>query len=84
MPPVEAMSLGLPVITSNQSSMAEVVADAGILVNPHDIGDISRAMERVYADKALREELIQKGYRRSEEFSWPKAAGELMEVLKTL
>lgn len=82
MPPVEAMSLGLPVITSNLSSMAEVVADAGLLVNPHDSDDISHAMEKIYTDQALREELIKKGYMRAKDFSWTKAAGEVMAVLQ--
>jgi glycosyltransferase involved in cell wall biosynthesis len=84
MPPVEAMSLGLPVITSNISSMAEVVADAGLLVNPYDTDDISQAMEKVYTDTALRESLIARGYERAKEFSWPKATREVMEIIKSL
>lgn len=84
MPPLEAMSLGLPVITSNLSSMAEVVGSAGLLVNPYDIADISDALERVYSDKTLRNELIAKGYARSKEFSWQKAAGEVMYILRPL
>jgi glycosyltransferase involved in cell wall biosynthesis len=82
MPPVEAMSLGLPVITSNLSSMAEVVDEAGILVNPYDVEDISRALEKIYIDTALREELTKKGYIRAKDFSWIKAAGELMKILR--
>ncbi|MES2006830.1 MAG: glycosyltransferase family 1 protein [Patescibacteria group bacterium] len=84
MPPVEAMSLGLPVITSNLSSMAEVVADAGLLVDPYDVDDISRAMEKVYIDPALREELIKKGYMRAKDFSWTKASGEVMASLREI
>jgi len=84
MPIVEAMSLGLPVITSKISSMAEVAGDAGLLVNPHDTGDISRAMERVYADRALRQTLINKGYERAKEFSWPRSGKQLLDLLHTL
>lgn len=84
MPPVEAMSLGLPVITSNLSSMAEVAADAGLLVNPYDVEDISRAMERIYFDQPFREELIRRGYERAKDFSWAKAAREVMDILKAL
>ncbi|HYF12900.1 MAG TPA: glycosyltransferase family 1 protein [Candidatus Paceibacterota bacterium] len=84
MPPVEAMSLGLPVITSNVSSMAEVVGDAGLLVNPHDLEDISKAMERIYTDAALRERLIERGMVRSKDFSWPKAAREVMGHIRTV
>jgi glycosyltransferase involved in cell wall biosynthesis len=84
MPPVEAMSLGLPVITSNVSSMAEVVGDAGLLVDPSDTEDISRAMEKIFTDASLRQELAERGIKRSKEFSWPKAGQELMAVLKSI
>ena len=84
MPPVEAMSLGLPVITSNLSSMAEVAADAGLLVNPYDVEDISRAMERIYFDVPFREELVRRGYERAKDFSWSKAAREVMDIMKAL
>lgn len=80
MPIVEAMSLGTPVITSNISSMAEVAGDAGLLVDPHDISDISNAMERIYSDAQLREDLIEKGKRRADDFSWPKAAREYIKI----
>lgn len=82
MPIIEAMSVGTPVITSNISSMAEAAGDAALLVNPHDAGDIARAMERLYADGALREELRKKGSERAKQFSWPKAAREFLAVLK--
>ena len=84
MPPVEAMSLGLPVITSNISSTAEVVADAGLLVDPYSVDDISNAMERIYTDQALRAELITKGYERSKRFSWATSGKELAETLRSL
>lgn len=84
MPPIEAMSLGLPVITSNLSSMAEVVDSAGLLVDPYDIHDISLAMEKVYADKALRDELIARGKERSKQFSWQKAAKEVTDIVQCL
>lgn len=84
MPPVEAMSLGLPVITSNLSSMAEVVGEAGLLVDPHDVDDISHAMERMYTSEALRKEMIAKGLARSKEFSWIKAAQEYMSIIRGL
>lgn len=84
MPPVEAMSLGLPVITSNISSMAEVVDAAGLLVDPYDVEDISRAMEKIYSDEGLRARLIASGLGRSREFSWSKAAREYMELLRAL
>lgn len=82
MPPVEAMSLGLPVITSNISSTAEVVADAGILIDPHNIDDISSAMEKIYTDQSLRAELVKKGLERCKMFSWVTSGKELTDVAR--
>lgn len=81
MPTIEAMSVGTPVITSNISSMAEAAGDAALLVDPLDTGDISRAMERIYADKNFRESLIARGYVRAKDFSWSKAAGEFLALV---
>lgn len=82
MPIIEAFAVGTPVITSNISSMAEAAGDAGLLVDPHDSEDISRAMERVYAEPGCREQLIAKGYIRAKEFSWRKAAGEFLALIE--
>lgn len=82
MPIIEAMSLGTPVITSKISSMAEAAGNAAVLVDPFSVEDISRAMERVWSDAALREELRAKGYERAKDFSWQKAAREFYELLE--
>ncbi len=84
MPIVEAMSLGVPVITSDISSMSEVAGDAAILVDPHDVADLSQAMERMLGDEALRTELIEKGKERAAQFSWPKAAREYIAVAESV
>ncbi|MBK7869742.1 MAG: glycosyltransferase family 4 protein [Saprospiraceae bacterium] len=60
-PLLEAMHCDVPVITSNVSSMPEVVGDAALLVNPLDIFEICKAMQFIYEDTALRQELIAKG-----------------------
>lgn len=83
MPIIEAMSLGTPVITSNISSMAEAAGEAALLVNPLDVEDISSAMKRVYSDPSLRETLRTKGYERSKQFSWPKAAREFLTLVES-
>lgn len=82
MPIIEAMSLGTPVITSKISSMAEAAGDAALLVDPHDTDDIARAMQRIYTDQGFRDHLIAKGYVRSKEFSWPKAAKEFLALIE--
>lgn len=84
MPIAEAMSLGVPVITSNISSMQEVAGDAALLVDPHDVADIMKAMERVYEDEVVRAQLIEKGKDRAKNFSWPKAAREYIAVAQSV
>lgn len=84
MPLVEAMSLGVPVITSSISAMGEIVGNAGILVNPRDTDDISAAMERVYKDASVRSSLKQKGLERAKLFSWGRFGEEYKKVLESL
>ncbi len=69
-PPLEGMQMGIPVVCSDRSSLPEVVADAGILVDPDDMGQIARALMKVTEDEAVREELIRKGYENIRRFSW--------------
>ncbi len=81
MPPIEAMSLGIPVLTSKISSMAEVAGGAALLVDPFDIEDISRAMETLVFNDEVRTDLIKKGYERAKVFSWPLAASQCLQLL---
>ena len=69
-PLLEAMQCGVPVITSNISSMPEVVGDAGLLVNPHSIEDIVAKMQQVFKDEKLRNMLIKKGKIQAHQFTW--------------
>lgn len=80
--PLEAMSCGCPVITSNITSVPEVVEDAGILVNPRDINEISEAMGKIYSESDFRKELSVKSLERAKEFSWEKTARMLLEVFR--
>lgn len=84
MPILEAMQLGTPVITSNISSMPEIAGGAALLVDPFDVEDISRAMEKLYSDQALRADLIVKGLARAKMFSWAKAADAYFDLLRSL
>jgi glycosyltransferase involved in cell wall biosynthesis len=84
MPVAEAMSLGTPVITSNISSLPEVAGDAGLLVDPQNISEISHAMEKISSDPVLRAALVEKGYVQAKKFSWTKAAQEYMTLLDAL
>lgn len=72
-PLVEAMRCGVPVITSNVTSMPEVCGDAGLLVNPFDINEISMAFETLSKDTELRQTLSQKAVEQAKKFSWQKS-----------
>ena len=80
LPPLEAMACGTPVITSNTSSLPEVVGDAGIMVDPYDIDGLVDAMYEVLTNEGLRENMIKKGLERAKMFSWEKCARETLEV----
>ena len=79
-PPLEAMASGTPVITSNVSSLPEVVGDAALLIDPLDANEIAQAMRRVLMDSDLREDLRQRGLRRVKEFSWERSVRRVREI----
>lgn len=81
-PPLEAMASGVPVITSNTTSLPEVVADAGILANPYDVLGFTKAMENVLTDEQSRKQLIERGIERAKEFSTEKMAKNLLDVFE--
>lgn len=84
LPPLEAMAHGTPVVTSNTSSLPEVVGKAAILVNPENIFDIMRALHRVLLDQGLRDKLKQRGYEQAQKFSWDAAAKRILQVYEEL
>lgn len=80
LPPLEAMSCGVPVVSSNVTSIPEIVADAALLVDPRNVKELSDAMHQIITNLSLRNELIERGYVRSKEFSWVKMAEETLSV----
>ena len=74
LPPLEAMQCGVPVITSDNSSLPEVVGDAGFLVNPLDTDQICQAMLALLKDSELREMYVNKGLERATYFTWERCA----------
>ena len=80
LPPLEAMAHGTPVVTSNTSSLPEVVGNAAVLVNPENVFEIMRATHRVLIDKNLRERLKQAGYEQGKRFSWDDSARRILRV----
>lgn len=82
LPVLEAMQRGCPVITSNVSSMPEAGGDAALYINPEDVDDIAEKITKLITDSKLREELIAKGKKQVQKFSWDKAAQETLAVLQ--
>ena len=80
LPPLEAMACGCPVITSNTSSLPEVIGDAGIIVNPYDVDALADAMYKSLSNDGLREDMFKRGLERAKMFSWEKCARETLEV----
>ncbi len=76
LPVLEAQQLGVPVVTSNSSSLAEIARDSAILVDPQKPSDIAKSINDLLSDEELMESVIQKGLKNLERFNW-KRAGEL-------
>ncbi len=80
LPPLEAMQCGVPVITSNVSSLPEVVGDAGITVNPQDEDGLCQAIYRVVSDRTLGANLAAKSLERAQLFSWSRCAEQTVQL----
>ena len=78
--PLEAMTCGAPVIVSNTSALPEVVGDAGLMIDPHDIEGLTVALWRMLTDEALRQSYVEKGFQRAKKFSWEKSAAKTLEI----
>lgn len=80
LPVLEAMKCGTPVVTSNTTSLKEVVGDAGRMVDPLDVKDITQAIFQVISNSALKTALIEKGLARAHLFSWEKTAQKTLKI----
>ena len=84
LPPLEAMQCGTPVIVGNQTSLPEVVGEAGLLVNPFAEREIAAAMARVIDNPDLRQSLRVKGLNRAAKFSWQDTARRTLKVYEQI
>jgi glycosyltransferase involved in cell wall biosynthesis len=86
LPCLEAMACACPVVSSDCTSIPEVVGDAGILVDPSRVDQLGDAIYRVLSDRGLRAEFVKRGLEKAKEFSWESAAvkmlGALVEIEK--
>ena len=74
------MAHGTPVVTSNTSSLPEVVGKAAVLVNPENVFEIMRALHRVLVDASARDKIRERGYEQVKKFSWDVSAQRVLEV----
>ena len=84
LPVLESMACGTPVITSNMSSLPEIAGDAAVLIDPENVGKIRKNIEEVLVDNELRKELVKKGLKRAQEFSWEKTSDQTAKLYKSL
>lgn len=82
LPPLEAMAVGTPVVTSGVSSLPEVVGDAAMIVKPENVFDIARGVREVLTDDALRASLVAKGYEQVKRFSWYDTARQVLATYR--
>jgi len=80
LPPLEAMAHATPVVTSNTSSIPEVVGNAALMVNPENVFEIMRALHRVLLDQALRDKLKARGLEQAAKFSWQVSVRRMLEI----
>lgn len=81
-PVLEAMAAGVPVISSNVSSLPEVVGDAGLLVDPYSVDQIEQAIRTLMADKKLRQKYAKLGSTQAQKFSWDKMSKQVLKVFE--
>ena len=84
LPPLEAMACGTPVITSDTTSLPEVVGNAGIMIDPKDVKLMSDKMYDVLTDNALNNDMVTKGLKRAKLFNWDESAQKTKKIYETL
>jgi glycosyltransferase involved in cell wall biosynthesis len=82
LPPLEAMAQGTPAVVSNVSSLPEVVGNAAVLVNPENVFDIARGIERVLLDADARQVLHERGLEQVKRFSWDRSVERVLEIYR--
>jgi glycosyltransferase involved in cell wall biosynthesis len=84
LPPLEAMACGTPTLVSSASSLPEVVGDGALVADPRDVEELGEGIVRLATDEGLRAELTARGRQRASQFTWERAARELLAVFAEL
>lgn len=84
LPPLEAMSCGIPIIASNATSIPEIIGDAAYYIDPYNIDELFLAIKEVLNNKELRKDLVEKGLNKCSEYTWEKTAEETINAYKAL
>ena len=82
--PLEAMSAGVPVVAARAGALPETLGDAAVLVDPADVDGLAAALERIAHDDELRRDLVGRGCRRVEQYSWPRISPRFVELYRSL
>lgn len=83
-PPLEVMKCGVPVITSNNSSLPEIIGSSGIIIDSSSPDEIYHAMKEILTNKNLKELLIRRGFQKSAEFDWRKSASKYLGIMEKM
>ncbi|HOF42945.1 MAG TPA: glycosyltransferase, partial [Candidatus Moranbacteria bacterium] len=84
LPPLEAMSKGIPVLSSNHSCALEILGGSALYFDGKNVDDIADSVWKILTDEKLRENLIQKGYDQIKKYSWEGMAKKTLEVYNSL
>jgi len=83
-PVLEALACGTPVVASNNSSLSEVIGNAGFMVDAYKISELTLAIKELLEDKDLRKTLIERGFKQASKFSWKEGARQLLKVFEEI
>jgi len=84
LPPLEAMANGCPVVSSNRTSLPEVLGEAALYFNPNNQDEMFKQIKQVISDRNLREQLVKKGLEQVKKYNWQKCAGETLVIYRSI
>ena len=80
LPPLEAMTRGLPILSSSRGSLPEILGEAALYFDPHDVESLKKRLTEILDSKVLREELSLRGYAQVSQYSFERMAKETLKI----